>query len=375
MSHFDAKRVHVHQRRPMPSIMKHPARPLRARRRARAAAIALATIAALPNGSLDAQSASASLGTCRLSSGASLPACQVTYRTFGKLSPARDNVVLIPTYFGGRAEDHQFMLGTYVDTTRHHVIIVDALADGASSSPSNSPAGAAAFGALTIGDMVDVQHRLLTEVLGFRHVRAVVGISMGGFQTFEWAVRYPTFMDVAVPLFGTPRPTAYDRLVYDTWRSSAEALNRPGVDRDSAWMQASRLETLFMNTARLVVDSGDAYVTRSARALADGYRKGSWSLTDYSAQLRAIASHDIAARFGGDMKRAASAVRARMLVVWTPDDLLVDPGPAAAFARLVGADTLVVPSACGHAVFWCDAENIGRTVRAFIETAPSLATR
>ena len=140
-------------------------------------------------------------------------------------------------------------------------------------------------------------------------------------------------------------------------------------------MQASRLETLFMNTARLVADSGDAYVTRSVRNMAAGYRKGSWSLADYSAQLRAIASHDIAARFAGDMTRAASAVRARMLVVWSPDDLLVDPGPAAAFARLVAADTLAVPSACGHAVFWCDAENIGRTVRAFIETAPSLATR
>lgn len=376
MSYVDAKRGHVHQRRPMLSIITHPDRPLRARRRARAAAIAIATIAALPTGSLDAQSASsASLGTCRLSSGASLSACRVDYRTFGKLSPARDNVVVIPTFFAGRSEDHQFMLGTYVDTTRHHVIIVDALADGASSSPSNSPAGATAFAALTIGDMVDVQHRLLTEVLGFRHVRAVVGISMGGLQTFEWAVRYPTFMDVAVPLFGTPRLTPYDRLIFDTWRSSAEALNRPGVDPDTAWTQASRLEALFMNTPRLLIDSGDAHVTRTVHALAAGYRKGSWSLADYSAQLRAIASHDIAARFDGDMKRAASAVRARMLVVWSPDDILVDPEPPAAFARLVGADSLAVPSACGHAVFWCDAENIGRTVRAFIEAAPSLATR
>ena len=56
----------------------------------------------------------------------------------------------------------------YVDTTRHHVIIIDALADGHSSSPSNSAVGAVAFAGLTIGDMVEVQHRFLTEHLGLR---------------------------------------------------------------------------------------------------------------------------------------------------------------------------------------------------------------
>ena len=79
----------------------------------------------------------------------------------------------------------------YVDTTRHHVIIIDALADGHSSSPSNSAVGAVAFAGLTIGDMVEVQHRFLTEHLGLQHARAIVGISMGGFQVFEWAIRYP----------------------------------------------------------------------------------------------------------------------------------------------------------------------------------------
>jgi homoserine O-acetyltransferase len=341
----------------------------------------MAVSGTLPAGTADAQPTarpaprSASLGTCRLSSGASLPSCRVTYRTFGQLSPARDNVILIPTFFGGRSEDHRFMLGTYVDTTRYHVIVVDALADGASSSPSNSPAGANAFAGLTIGDMVDVQHRLLTEGLGVRHLRAVVGISMGGFQAFEWAVRYPTFMDVSVPLFGTPRTTTYDRLIYDTWRASAEALNRPGIDPDSAWIQASRLETLFMNTTRIVIDSGDAFVARTVRGMATGYREGGWSLADYAAQLRAIATHDISARFGGSMERAGSAVRARMLVVWSPDDMLVDPTPAMTFARIIGAETLAVPSACGHAVFWCEAETIGRSVRAFVDAAPSLAAR
>ena len=314
----------------------------------------------------------ASLGTCRLSTGAILAPCQVAYRTYGQLSPARDNVVLIPTFFAGRSEDHLFMLGTYVDTTRHHVVIVDALADGYSASPSTTSVGRSAFDGVTVGDMVDVQHRFLTERLGVRGIRAVVGISMGGLQALEWAVRYPTFMDAVVPIVATPRPTTYDRLIYATWRRSAEALDGASVDADSAWMQASRLEALFMRTPRLVNDSSDAVLARTVHDLAAAYRAASWSLADYAAQLRALASHDVSARFGGDMARAAAAVRARLLLVWSPDDMLVDSRPTAAFARLARADTLAVPSPCGHAVFWCEPERIGRAVRAFIDQAPAV---
>ena len=288
----------------------------------------------------------------------------------GRLATARDNVVLIPTFFAGRSEDHFFMLGAYVDTTRHHVVIVDALADGYSSSPSNTP-GDGAFASLTIGDMVDVQHRLLTEHLGVRHLRAVVGISMGGFQAFEWAVRYPDFADAVVPIVGTPRPTTQDRLIYQTWLDNAEH-RHDGRAADSVWTRASRLENVFMRTPRFVNDSGPAHFERSVAELAATYR-ASWSLADYEAQTRALGTHDVAARFGGSMPRAAAAVRARMLVVWSPDDQLVDPRPAAAFARLVRADTLAVRSTCGHSVFWCEPDRIGRAVRAFVARVPRLA--
>jgi len=312
------------------------------------------------------------LGTCRLARGATIPYCRVAYRAFGPLSAERDNVILVPTFFAGRSEDHRFMLGTYVDTTRYHVVIVDALADGHSSSPSNTSGSEAAFAELSIGDMVDVQHRLLTEHLGVQGVRAIVGISMGAFQAFEWAVRHPGFADVVVPIFGTPRPTTYDGLVYATMRRAVEDARVPGASTDSAWTQASRVENLFMRTRRFVNDSGPARLDRDVASFAEGYR-ASWSTADYAAQLRALESHDVAARFGGDMQRAARAVRARMLVVWSPDDGMVSPGPAVAFAKLASADTLVVPSDCGHSVFWCDAEELGRRVRAFIDREVQIA--
>ena len=309
----------------------------------------------------------AMLDSCHLSVDVALPNCRVAYRTFGRLSAARDNVVLIPTFFAGRSEDHLFMLGAYVDTARYHVVIVDALADGASTSPSNTPTGSAAFATLTIGDMVDAQHRLLTEHLGITHLRAVVGISMGGFQAFEWAVRYPQYMDAVVPIVATPRATTNDRLIYDVMRGSVERSHTSPAATDADWMQASRVEALFMRTPRFVNDSADAHLARSVDELATAYRSASWSPLDYATQLLALRRQDISARFGGDMTRAAAAVRARMLVVWSPDDRMVDPRPAAAFARLARADTLAVPSDCGHAVFWCAPERIGRVVRAFLD--------
>ena len=52
--------------------------------------------------------------------------------------------------------------------------------------------------------MVRSQHRLLTEVLGITHLHAVLGISMGGMQTYEWVTTYPDFMQRAVPIVGSP---------------------------------------------------------------------------------------------------------------------------------------------------------------------------
>jgi pimeloyl-ACP methyl ester carboxylesterase len=52
--------------------------------------------------------------------------------------------------------------------------------------------------------MVDAQYRLMTEGLGIRHLRLVLGNSMGGMQAWIWASRYPKAMDAVVPMASMP---------------------------------------------------------------------------------------------------------------------------------------------------------------------------
>lgn len=310
----------------------------------------------------------ASLGACQLSGGGVIADCRVAYRTFGRLNASRDNVVLIPTWLQGRSEDWIPFIGPrgYVDTTRFHVIIVDALGDGHSSSPSTVPEPARrAFHALTIADMVESQYRLLTENLKITGLHAVVGFSMGGMQALEWAVRYPTFLDRAVPIAGAPRIGAFDHLMWTTTLQIIEHGRRSGVPTDSVWAQLARFEALFVQTPTAVNRSSWDSVMIAAATQGKTYRK-SWPLEDFAAQLQAIRRHDISLRFGGDMSRAAKAVRARVFIAHSPDDHMVTSGPSVEFAGMIGAQTLLVPSDCGHVSFFCQQDTLGSAVRSFL---------
>jgi homoserine O-acetyltransferase len=276
--------------------------------------------------------------------------------------------VLIPTWLLGRSEDWIGMVGPtgWVDTTRFFTVVVDAFANGRSSSPSNSPPDeGAAFRGLTIGDMVDAQHRLVVEILRLPRLHAVLGISMGGMQAFEWAVRYPDFVDAVVPIVGTPQPGAFDRTFTSTLMSLIGNGQIHGVPDDSVWSQVSLMWEMHLRTPREVNKDG---VTAAATDVARRTRELSttWRLEDFATQVRAAQRQDVAAKFGGDLVRAAAQVRSRMLIIYSWDDHSVSAESAVAFAKLVHADTLSVASTCGHLVTSCEGARITPVVRAFL---------
>ena len=128
--------------------------------------------------------------------------------------------LLTPSFAG-----ELFGPGQPLDATRYYVIIPDSIGHGRSSKPSDGLR--AKFPRYNYADMVDAQHRLLTEGLGLSHIRLVIGNSMGGMHTWLWGGRYPGFMDALVPMAAQPtamssRNWMMRRLIIDSIRNDPD---------------------------------------------------------------------------------------------------------------------------------------------------------
>ena len=157
------------------------------------------------------------LGDFELEEGGVLPDLQLAVSTQGELNAARDNCILVPTWYSGT---HQIMEQVYIGPDRvlnpdeYFIVCVNQIGNGLSSSPHNVDGTHAGpnFPKVRIGDDVRAQEQLLREVFGVEQLALVVGGSMGAQQTWEWAVRFPDKVLRAAPIAGTARNTHHDFL-------------------------------------------------------------------------------------------------------------------------------------------------------------------
>ncbi len=212
---------------------------------------ALALVAALVASSASAQivpqpavPGDAVLREFRFASGETLPGLKIHYVTFGrKLEDAHGhttNAVLILHGTGGSSS--QFLVpnfagvlfgpGQPLDASRYFIVIPDGIGHGGSSKPSDGLK--AKFPRYTYDDMVNAQHRLLTEALSVDHLRLVLGTSMGGMHAWVWGVTHPVFMDALLPLASLPNAIAGRNRM---WRKMAADLIR----EDPEWKNGDYL--------------------------------------------------------------------------------------------------------------------------------------
>ena len=169
----------------------------------------------------------------RFHSGEVLPELRLHYATVG--APNGEPVLILhgttqsgasmlaPAFAG-----ELFGPGQPLDASRYFVILPDAIGHGKSSKPSDGLR--MGFPKYNYEDMVDAQYRLVTEHIGVRHLRLILGFSMGGMETWIYAQKYPDFMDIAVPMASLPtemssRNWMLRRLIIDSISNDPEWMN------------------------------------------------------------------------------------------------------------------------------------------------------
>jgi homoserine O-acetyltransferase len=328
----------------------------------------LATATAQP--SADGQLQYADMGTCKLASGQQVDHCRLGFRTWGTLNAAKSNAVLWPSWFSGNSADIGGNVGAdkMIDPARWFFIAVDALGNGVSTSPSNSATQhGPAFPAFNTRDMVNAEYRLVTETLGIRHLHAVMGVSMGGMQTFEWMVNYPDMIDIAIPIVGSTKLTGYDLLLWITEENVLKADPAWKGGNYSAKPPMGQVAAIHaMNLFSPAKYARDVPPEKFAETEAGYATKGilPFDANDWLAQLEAMIHHDVA--HGGSLDDAAKKVKAKVLVIVGSQDHMVNPKPALDFAALIGAKTLILESDCGHVSPGCEPDKTNSAVRSFL---------
>jgi homoserine O-acetyltransferase len=189
---------------------------------------------------------------------------------------------------------------------------------------------------------------------------------MGGEQTFEWAVTYPEFFDLAVPIAGTPQPTSYDLLSHtiteDAMLADPDYKGGRYGEKQPELKLANELLKMELTTPQFRVEHTER---KDFPALLDEARKPErQDANDRMWQLKAVLAHDVLR--GKPMDEVAKATRAKWLVIVSAQDHLVYPGPALAWAKAAGAETYISDTPCGHSLMECDAEQVSQRVQRFL---------
>jgi homoserine O-acetyltransferase len=190
-------------------------------------------------------------------SGETMPQLRLHYTTLGE--PSGQPVLVLHGSGGSAARmltpefaGELFGPGQPLDASKYYIIIPDALGHGKSSKPSDGMK--TAFPKYNYADMVDAHYRLVHEGLGIKHMRLVIGNSMGGMHAWIWAERYPQFMDVAVPM--ASQPTAMAARNWMLRRSMLETIRNDPDYKDGNYTSQPRMMKYAINAYQIASGGG-----------------------------------------------------------------------------------------------------------------------
>lgn len=360
--------------------------------------------------------------TLKLEKGGEVGPVDVEFETYGELSPAKDNVVLICHALSGDAHvagwDKQALAvgrhyrtkhpgwwdtvigpGKAIDTRKYFVVCSNCLGScygttgPASIDPRSGKPYAMSFPVVTVSDWVKVQ-ALLLEKLGIERVHCVIGGSLGGQQALEWALAYPERVNRAIVFAAAHRLSTQGVAFNAVGRQSImtdpnfKGGNYYESDHPNHGLAAARMMAHITYLSeegmhqkfgrRLRLENGspsalggefevESYLDYQGRSFvqrfdANSYLYITWAMNHY----------DAASRWGGgDLVEACRRIKSRLLVCSFSSDWLYTPEQCRELALAVcraglPANYVNVPSNYGHDSFLVETEAVGQLLTSFL---------
>lgn len=309
-----------------------------------------------------------SIGRMDLEEGGTIPDCHLAVTTWGELNSAKDNVILITTWFSGT---HQIWRDVYVgpehalNPEEYFIVAVNQIGSGLSTSPHNAEGANAdiamsKFPHVRIGDDVVAQERLLREHFGVESLALVVGGSMGAQQAWEWAVRFPDKVERAAMLAGTAQNTPHNFLFAEAlceqirsdpgwnggeYTSNADVLD--GLTRHAHLWAVVGFSTEFWKQEvwrALEFDSKEAFLV--------GFLEPYFTALDPNDLLTQAwkwQRGDVARHTNGDLAAALKSITAKTYVMPINEDMFFPVRDCQAEQDLVpGSELRVIDDVLGH---------------------------
>src|ERR1700759_716059 len=325
-------------------------------------------------------------GDLKLESGEAIKDFAISYVTHGTLNANKSKAILMVTAISGNQHRLDFMIGPgkALDPKKYFIICTDAIANGLTTSPSNSKLQPRMqFPKFTIRDMVESQYRLAREKFGIDHLVAVIGPSMGGMQTLQWGVRHPDMMDALVamvPLAKTP-----------AWSVAVMEASRKAIMNDPAWNDGN-YDSPPEKGVRLWRDILNLLAARTPDMYSAQFKNGmdalpwmeaqenavmkAFDANDWIYQTWAYERHDVGTTpgFNGDTAKALASIKAKTLILTGTKDLLnpefepIEMGkniPNAAM-KTISPGTVTGHAAAGGAIP-ADVEFLNKETGAFLD--------
>jgi len=327
-------------------------------------------------------------GPFELECGTVLENVRVAFRTWGRLTPAADNAVVVCHALTGSADADLWWgdlmgPGRVLDPDRDFIICSNVLGSCYGTTGPTAPAPesdtqwGADFPAVTVRDMVELQRRLL-DVLGVNRIRLVIGGSLGGMQALEWPL-LDARVESAVVIAASARHSA--------WCIAQSEAQRAAIAADPRWcggrydperppeagLAAARMMAMcsyrspasFEDRFGRAVDGGDRFRVSSWLTYHGGELVARFDANSYVCLTRAMDSHDVGRSRGG-VSRALASVRIPTLVVSIDSDGLYPPAEQQELARLIpDAELHTLRSQHGHDGFLIETDQLEHRVRSF----------